>query len=62
MRRGGDDRSQDPAHLEGAAGAENGSEMGAFAREMRPIKESSILIKYQEYMPLGLTPILIRVV
>ena len=28
LRRGGDDRSQDPAHLEGAAGAENGSQVG----------------------------------
>jgi hypothetical protein len=42
-------------------GAQNGSEMGAFAREKNPIKESSILIKYQEYMPLGLSPVLIRV-
>ena len=45
-----------------SAGAENGSEMGAFAGEMRPIKANSLIIKYQEYMPLGLTPILIRVV
>jgi hypothetical protein len=44
-----------------SAGAQNGSEMGAFARELRPIKENSIIIKYQEYMPLGLTPTLIRV-
>jgi hypothetical protein len=42
-------------------GAQNGSEMGAFAREKNPIKENSILIKYQEYMPLGLAPVLIRV-
>jgi hypothetical protein len=42
-------------------GAQDGSEMGAFAREKNPIKENSILIKYQEYMPLGLTPVLIRV-
>jgi hypothetical protein len=42
-------------------GAQDGSEMGAFAREKNPIKESSILIKYQEYMPLGLAPVLIRV-
>jgi hypothetical protein len=42
-------------------GAQDGSEMGAFAREKNPIKESSILIKYQEYMPLGLAPVLIQV-
>jgi hypothetical protein len=42
-------------------GAENGSEMGAFAREMYPIKERSLLIKYQEYMPLGMVPVLVRV-
>jgi hypothetical protein len=42
-------------------GAQDGSEMGAFAREKNPIKESSILIKYQEYMPLGLAPVLVRV-
>jgi len=42
-------------------GAENGSEMGAFAREMYPIKERSLLIKYQEFMPLGLVPVVVRV-
>lgn len=42
-------------------GAQDGSEMGAFAREKNPVKESSILIKYQEYMPVGLAPVLIRV-
>jgi hypothetical protein len=43
------------------AGAENGSEMGAFAREIYPIKQRSLLIKYQEFMPLGLVPVLVRV-
>ncbi|HME37171.1 MAG TPA: hypothetical protein VKF84_18210 [Candidatus Sulfotelmatobacter sp.] len=42
-------------------GAQDGSEMGAFAREKNPIKERSILIKYQEYMPLGLAQVLVRV-
>jgi hypothetical protein len=42
-------------------GAQDGSEMGAFAREKNPIKENSISIKYREYMPLGLAPVLIRV-
>jgi hypothetical protein len=40
-------------------GAEDGSEMGAFAREKNPIKERSLRIKYEEYMPLGLIPVLI---
>ena len=43
------------------AGAADGSEMGAFARDKNPIKDRSILIKYQEYMPLGLVPVLVHV-
>jgi hypothetical protein len=43
------------------AGAQDGSEMGVFALEKNPIKERSILVKYQEYMPLGLNPVLIHV-
>jgi hypothetical protein len=42
-------------------GAESGSQMGAFAREIYPIKERSLLIKYQEYMPLGLVPVVVHV-
>jgi len=44
-----------------SAGAEDGSEMGAFAREKNPIKERSLLIKYEEFMPLGLVPVVIYV-
>ena len=44
-----------------AQGAQDGSEMGAFAREKNPIKERSLLIKYDEYMPLGLSPVIIYV-
>jgi hypothetical protein len=44
-----------------SAGAEDGSEMGAFAREKTPIKERGLLIKFQEYMPAGLVPVLIPV-
>jgi len=44
-----------------SAGAKDGSEMGAFAGQGNPIKERSLLIKYQEYMPLGLTPVIIHV-
>jgi hypothetical protein len=43
------------------AGAQGGSEMGAFARNKNPIKERGLLIKYQEFMPAGLVPILIYV-
>jgi hypothetical protein len=43
------------------AGAEDGSEMGAFAREKSAIKERSLLIKYQEYLPLGLEPVIVHV-
>jgi hypothetical protein len=42
-------------------GAQDGSEMGVFASLKNPIKERSILIKYQEYMPLGLNPVIIHV-
>jgi hypothetical protein len=42
-------------------GAEDGSEMGAFAREKTAIKERSLLIKYQEYLPLGLEPVIVHV-
>jgi hypothetical protein len=44
-----------------SAGAENGSEMGAFASEKNPIKERSLLIKYGEFAPLGLNPVIIHV-
>jgi hypothetical protein len=43
------------------AGAQNGSEMGAFASEKNAIKERSLRIKYEEYMPLGLAPVIIYV-
>jgi hypothetical protein len=42
-------------------GAENGSEMGAFACERGPIKERGLLIKFQEFMPTGLAPVLVYV-
>jgi hypothetical protein len=46
----------------GAEGhAEDGAEMGAFWRDKNSIKERSLLIKYQEYMPIGLAPVLIYV-
>lgn len=42
-------------------GAEDGSEMGVFAREKNAIKERSLRLKYEEYMPLGLVPVIIYV-
>ncbi len=43
------------------AGAETGSEMGAFSSQLAPIKQGGLLIKYAEYMPLGLTPVVVHV-
>ncbi len=42
-------------------GAENGSEMGAFSSQLGPLKEQRLLTKYAEYMPLGLTPVVVHV-
>ena len=44
-----------------SAGAEDESEMGAFARERNPVKERGLLIKFQEFMPAGLVPVVIHV-
>jgi hypothetical protein len=41
------------------SGAEDGSEMGAFCLEKNPIKERGILIKYQEFMPSTLVPVIV---
>jgi hypothetical protein len=43
------------------AGADTGSEMGAFSGGLAPIKEHGLLIKYGEYMPLGLAPVVVHV-
>ncbi|MDA9504179.1 hypothetical protein XI09_05255 [Bradyrhizobium sp. CCBAU 11386] len=44
-----------------SAGAEDGSEMGAFARDKNPIKQRALLLKFLEYMPAGLSPVIIPV-
>ena len=44
-----------------SSGAETGSEMGAFSADLNPLKEQGLLVKYAEYMPLGLTPVIIHV-
>lgn len=42
-------------------GAQNGSEMGAFCYEQYAIKMRGLRIKFEEYMPLGLSPAFITV-
>jgi len=42
-----------------AEGADDGSEMGAYCRERTAIKRRSLLIKLQDYMPIGVTPVVI---
>ncbi len=44
-----------------SSGADTGSEMGAFCAGLAPIKEQALLTKYAEYMPLGLTPVIVHV-
>ncbi len=44
-----------------SSGAENGSEMGAFCADLNPLRERGLLTKYAEYIPLGLTPVIIHV-
>jgi hypothetical protein len=43
------------------AGADTGSEMGAYSAGLAAVKEKGLLIKYAEYMPLGLTPVVVHV-
>lgn len=44
-----------------SAGAETGSELGAFSASLNPVKEQGLLAKYAEYMPLGLMPVIVHV-
>jgi hypothetical protein len=41
-------------------GSHDGSEMGVFCRDAAAIKDRSLLIKLQEYLPVGLSPVLIH--
>lgn len=43
------------------AGGPNGSEMGCYAQELYPIKQRAIRLKFDEYMPLGLEPVIVNV-
>jgi hypothetical protein len=42
------------------AGAEDGSELGAFSRDKNPIRQHALLLKYQEFTPVGVTPVIIH--
>jgi hypothetical protein len=44
-----------------SAGGPEGSEVGAFASELGPIRERSLRLKLDEFMPIGLTPVLVYV-
>jgi hypothetical protein len=43
------------------AGAADNSEMGAYARDKNPIRAQALMLKLQEYMPAGLTPVIVNV-
>jgi hypothetical protein len=43
------------------SGADSGSEIGAYSGDYGTVKEQALLIKYQEYLPLGLDPVVIHV-
>ncbi len=56
--------ASDPASTQPGSileGAQNGSEMGAFYSGMAAIKERRLLLKLQEFMPLGLVPVIVHV-
>jgi hypothetical protein len=44
-----------------SAGAADGSEMGAYARDKNPIRADALLLKLQEYMPANLVPVIVHV-
>jgi hypothetical protein len=44
-----------------SAGAEDGSEIGAYARDKNPIRARALVLKLQEYMPAGLVPVIVNV-
>jgi len=44
-----------------SSGAVDGSEMGAYARDKNPIRQRALLLKFLEYMPAGLVPVVVNV-
>ncbi len=42
-------------------GGSSGGQMGAFAAQIVPIKDRALRLKYSEYLPAGLTPVIVHV-
>ena len=42
-------------------GAVSGSEMGAYSSDLNLLREQALLVKYGDYMPLGLEPVIVHV-
>ncbi|MFZ1412293.1 MAG: hypothetical protein WAS07_12605, partial [Micropruina sp.] len=42
------------------SGSHRGSEMGVFCRDLAAIRDRSLLIKAQEYLPVGLAPVIVH--
>ena len=43
------------------AGSSTGTQMGSFAMQAVPVKEHALRMKYSEYLPVGLTPVIVHV-
>lgn len=43
------------------AGGSSGGQMGSFSTQIAPIKEHALRLKYSEYLPVGLTPVIVHV-
>ena len=43
------------------AGSSTGSQLGAFPAQIVPVKERALRIKYNEYLPLGLVPVIVPI-
>ena len=44
-----------------SAGAADGAEMGAYARDKNPIRAQALMLKLQEYIPANLVPVIVNV-
>jgi hypothetical protein len=59
---GADAAILDPAGVDSLLrGAETGAQMGAYSADLDALKEQALLSKYTEYMPLGMTPVVVHV-
>jgi hypothetical protein len=43
------------------AGSSSGTQMGSFSAQAVPVKEHALRLKYSEYLPVGLTPVIVHV-